>query len=743
MRPLPFLRILAACACLATAAGAGATADPARGRLSGRVFERASAVPIAGALLRARTGESTVTDADGRFDLEVTAGEVELTIAAPGYESLHLTEKIPAHLLRTVEYRLLPQDVGARPRYQTIVHGRSAHEGERFVLREQELLQVPGAAGDPFRVIATLPGVIAPIPVLPIYVVRGGTPGMNGFFLDGMRVPQLFHLVFVDGIVHPRILERIDFYPGTYDVTFGRNASGVVDAATRPARTDARQHGEVELRLYDSSLLAEVRLPGGVQVLAAGRYGYPAPIIHLVDSRVDLSYWDYQLRVDWQGLTAEALGSYDSLTIAQLPTGRTNAAAQLLVEFHRLQLRERTRRGRLELETALVGGLDRMSIFSGEGVQKLALAARTGARLHLKSLTLFAGIDGELSRFSGENFQVDQPRAAPDELGELAGNRDGIVGGAYVQGTLSIPRLGGHPATLTAGVRADLYHAGAVTLLGVDPRVLFRYAPREQLEIFGGFGQYSQAPSFPVPLPGIDTFALQLGLQRTLEGSLGARVGLPRDLSVSATAYYGHFENINDVVLDYQGAACTSPPPESLSGVASYVTRQVSGDGYGLELLARRQVGRLTGWLAYTLSRAERLYSCGRAPSDFDQTHVLNGVVQARLPRRLLLGARFNLQTGRPYTRLQPDVATGTFSGSRNNERLPTYLQLDLRLDREWIYQRWALALFVEILNATYSESIYGVTFPKDPVLMVTRYDQPQFQGFRWVLPSIGVRGRF
>ena len=54
-----------------------------------------------------------------------------------------------------------------------------------------------------------------------------------------------------------------------------------------------------------------------------------------------------------------------------------------------------------------------------------------------------------------------------------------------------------------------------------------------------------------------------------------------------------------------------------------------------------------------------------------------------------------------------------------------------------------ALGLFVEVLNATYSQSVFGVTFPKDPNLMITRYDQPQPQGFRWLLPSVGLRGRF
>jgi hypothetical protein len=746
MKPLRARGALAFILLALCAQGPVHAAPPAtpKSRISGHLFERASSVPIAGAQIETHSGQSTTTDDEGAFVLDVHPGEVGITILAPGYQRFDVVEHIAPNISRTVEYRMLPLETLGTRRYESTVRGKASHEGERFELRNEELKQTPGAVGDPFRVIAALPGVIAPIPLLPIYVIRGGTPGMNGFFIDGMRVPQLFHLVLVDGVIHPGILDRIDFYPGTYDATFGRYASGIVDAATRPARTDAKSHGEVELRLYDASALFEANLPHGVQVLAAGRYGYPGPVIHLVDSQVDLGYWDYQLRLDWRGLTAEAMGSHDELTLANVhPNDRNDVAAQLLIEFHRLQLRKQFRRRRLELEAAIVGGLDRMSIFSGEGVQKLAASARLGARLRLSGATLAAGVDGEVSRFTAENFEASQAQAAPDELGDLAGNRDGIVGGAYAQAIVPLDRLFRHPFAITAGIRTDVYSANSVTLLGVDPRVLFRYSPRDRLEIFGGFGQYSQAPSFPVPLPGIDTFALQLGLQRALQGSLGARYALGDGLSISATGYYGSFSNINDVVIDVGAAACTSPPPESLSGLSAYVTRQVTGDGYGLELLARKQSGRVSGWLAYTLSRADRHFSCGDAPSDFDQTHVFNAVAQVRLPHRLMLGGRFNFSTGRPYTLLHADLESGTFTGSRNNERLPTYFQLDLRLDREWIFQRYALAFFIELLNATYSESIYGVTFPKDPTLMITRYDQPQFNGFRWILPSIGIRGRF
>jgi hypothetical protein len=729
---------------LAAATNAAAAPPSPPSHLVGLVRERASFVAVGGALISASSGATVTADDAGRFTLELPAGTVELTITAAGYEPLRVSESLAPNFTRTVEYRLMPRAEDARNRYRSVVRGAGGHEGERFVLQDEELRQLPGAAGDPFRVIAALPGVITPIPLLPIYVVRGGSPGMNGFFLDGMRVPQLFHLVFVDGVVHPRIVDRIDFYPGSYDATFGRYASGVVDAATRPARSDAPMHGEVELRLYDVSALAEAHLPGDVKVLAAGRYGFPGPLISIIASGVNVSYWDYQLRVDWRTLTLEAIGSYDSLVIDQGPSiGGSAVSPQLLVEFHRIQLREQLRRGRFALEAALVGGIDQMSVLSGQGVQKLALDARLNARLRLSVVSLAAGADAELSRFTAENFTTSQSGSAPDELGDLGGNRDGVVGGAYAQATINLDRFVHAPASITAGLRADVYHAGLVTLMGLDPRVLFHYQPLRKLEFFGGFGQYSQAPSFPVPLPGIDTFALQLGLQRSVQGSLGLRFQLPWALSVSATGYYGRFYNINDVVLDFEAASCTSPPPESIKGLLAYTTRQLEGQGYGMELLVRRQSGRVTGWIAYTLSRAEREFSCGVGPADFDQSHVLNGVMQVRLPWRLMAGLRLNVQSGRPYTVLQADLASGTLTGSRNNQRLPTYVQLDLRVDREWIFRRWALALFVELINLTYSETIYGVTYPKDPILMITRYDQPQFQGFRWILPSIGARGRF
>jgi hypothetical protein len=594
----------------------------------------------------------------------------------------------------------------------------------------------PGSLGDPFRVIGLLPGVAAPVPLLPLWVVRGSSPGTNGFFLDGMRVPQLFHFLLGGGIINARTVDRVDFYPSAYDASFGRFAGGIVDGETRPARDG--YHAELELKLYDVGGLVEATLPKGVKLTVAGHYGWPAFIVKLFDDRVDLSYWDYQLRLDWKGLTIQAIGSFDALSFTREQPGPDNKMVKVddrfRLAFYRLQIRDRERWGRVELETAIVAGIDELASFGGTGVRKLSLAFRANVSARWKRFRLLAGAEAELQRFSAENFSPELAASEPDQLGDFAGDRGGVVGGAFLEGVIDIvpKRL-----TATVGARADVYHAGGVTLVGFDPRVQLKAKLLPQLTVNAGTGIYQQAPSFPVGLPGIDTFALQLGLQRSWQSAVGIEAQLPKDLEFTITGYYQRFSNLNDVVLDFAAALCTSPPPESLSGFPARVTRQLDGAAYGMEVLLRRKVGRFTGWIAYTLSKSERVFSCGLRPSDFDQRHILNAVLQVRLPRKVILGAHLYFASGRPYTTVGADgLAT-----VRNNSRLPDFVQLDVRVDREWLFKRWAFALFVEILNLTYSESVFGIYTPSDdngiPLL-----NQSTLNGFRWILPTVGVRGR-
>ena len=625
---------------------------------------------------------------------------------------------------------------------------------------------MPGTLGDPFRVLSLLPGVASPVPGLPLYAIRGASPGTSGFYLDGMRLPQLFHLLIGGAVVYASLVDQVDFYPSGYDASIGRLAGGAVSATTRPAREDGN-HVELGVRVYDVSGLVELKLPHDVHLTVSGHYGYPGPILAAVDDRIHLSYWDYQLRLDYHGLTVQALGSYDSLEVKNTSGNEYVSPQNSRMMFHRLQVRERLTRGPLQLEAAIHGGYDEAGDVSGRGVRKLALGWRGQFQLRSSRFKLQGGIDGELAQFDGQRFDLGlrnlafvrdaegpakvsgkDPDHTPDELGDLGRTRTGVTNSLWLQGSAELIR---HRATLTVGARLDLYHADGITLLGVDPRAQLDLVLTPWLRMHVGGGVYQQPPSFPVLLPGIDTFALQLGLQRATGGAITEEFKLPADISLSASGFYQLFTNVTD--LPPLGVlACAPPPPESLTGTTATLMRVTDGAAYGMEVLLRRNHGRFTGWIAYTLSRSERVYPCGVRPSDYDQTHVLNVVGQVQLPRGFAIGARLMVSTGRPET-LLPETQrvngamlgnTEASLGVRNNIRLPTFVQLDLRVDKTWQFRRFFLTGFLEVVNATFSRTNLYLSYPDaESGSPSGTYGKPEIIGFSWILPSIGVRGGF
>lgn len=472
-----------------------------------------------------------------------------------------------------------------------------------------------------------------------------------------------------------------------------------------------------------------------------------------------------RFRLDWKGLTVQALGGFDSLEIVGNNDGTDLVAPQnTRMMFHRVQIRERAATGNLAFEAALVGGLDEAGDVQGRGVRKLFVSARSNVTLRWSRLRVYAGLDAEIAKFDADRFDLGvrnlafvrdaegpsrtgsrDPDMTPDELGEIGEDRVGVTAGAQLQATVDIvPQR----VQLTAGARLDVYHAGLATLIGIDPRAQLSIKPLPWLEIRAAGGVYQQPPTFPILLPGIDTFALKLGLQRSVGGTVGEEVKLPLGFSLSTTGYYQQFSNLTD--LPPLGARVCAPPPiPSLTGTTATLMRTTSGDAYGLEVLLRRATGRVSGWISYTLSRSERAYPCGLRPADYDQTHLLNVVVQARLPRGVVVGARLYVATGRPETLVDPNLSTEAPHTDvlvlRNNMRLPTFVQLDLRVDKEWRFRRWSLGLFVEVVNATFSRTVLYQSYPNtaQDVVGVSTYGPPSEVGFNWILPSIGLKGGF
>ena len=134
---------------------------------------------------------------------------------------------------------------------------------------------------------------------------------------------------------------------------------------------------------------------------------------------------------------------------------------------------------------------------------------------------------------------------------------------------------------------------------------------------------------------------------------------------------------------------------------------------YGLELLLRKNEGRVTGWLAYTLSKSEQR-TPGRSDLEtginmgewyntpYDKTHDLSVYGSFELNEKWSFNANFIYQTGQPTNypigQFEFEDVTVPYYGLRNEERLPDYHRLDIsavltpkrnkqrKVQSEWVF---------------------------------------------------------
>lgn len=764
-------------------------AGKGRARLRGRVMRYGERDAIPGARIIPRTGgEAVVADAEGNFVLDLPPGEHRVVVRALGYADLETTVRLTRNQQLEFEYRLTPLIEGQR--YRTVVRQRREVALSSTTLREAEIREVPGTRGDPLRVISSLPGVVPLAGFLPYVVVRGAAPGNTGYYLDGSRIPILFHVALGPSVLHPQFIDAVDFYPGGAPVRLGRYVSGIIEARTRPSRRD-RVHGDVDLRLTDAGGLLEIpvnrsyipgcrakhmitckRGPGKGALTFAGRYSYTGALLTLVQSQARIRFWDYQARFDHKvgeqaDLTMFAFGSFDD--IGQKPYTDPNSGERVNPDpfvrfmFHRIDTRVKQRlRGDGSAVYAVVLGLDQSGVTQFR-TNEWRIAPRLDVRVPINDrVSIGFGIDQE--------FQIFRLATPLDQLDDVNVEDVALLfSDRFVSATAGYFELLFKKAgfEMRPGIRVDAYtQYGAspylptaktiTSAVGVDPRITFRETINSRWTLRQAIGLYHQPPSFPIPVPGIESFGFERGLQQNAQASFGYEVDIVRDrLQLTQEAYGGYLSNLQDYEF---AAASESDPVEELEDVIA----QVTGWAYGLETMLKLDPElRMFGWAAYTLSRSTRNYEVGgHAPSNWDQRHILNVVLGYRISDKWNFGGRVHYHTGRPWTAPVDNQSTiDALASNRNNARLPAFFQLDLRVERNWRFPNWQLDLFLDVTNATYSREIFQCTAGEsglvddntlrskmafaaavDPSKGVAKCTA---QGFRYVVPSLGLRGRF
>jgi hypothetical protein len=150
------------------------------------------------------------------------------------------------------------------------------------------------------------------------------------------------------------------------------------------------------------------------------------------------------------------------------------------------------------------------------------------------------------------------------------------------------------------------------------------------------------------------------------------------------------------------------------------------GKAYGVELYLKKNTGKFTGWVSYTLARTERqvngINNNEWYPTRFDRTHNLYMVGMLKLSKRLELSANFMFASGTPTTfptnrfEFEGIVAPHNADASRNNFRIPPSHRLDLALtlSPKNTKKRWQGFWVFSIYNLYGSRNPFSIFFQAD-----------------------------
>lgn len=647
------------------------------------------------------------------------------------------------------------------------VLGQRPEPSRSVGLSRQEVRELPGAFGDPFRAVEALPGVTPIVTGLPFFFIRGAPPGNAGYFLDGVRVPLLFHVGVGPSVVHPALIERVDLYPGGYPARFGRFTGGIVAGETAPPSLEL--HGEYNVRAFDAGALVEAPLDEGRgAVLLGGRYSFTALLLSLLSPEASLDYWDYQLRAGYDVTPRDRLGvfAFGSYDYAAQDTA-TEQLTLFQTQFHRVDLRYDRVLPKGKLRTAFTLGRDASTVQQNRDVQSSLVGARTELEHYVSDeLLVRAGTDLLLEQYEVDLGTTDLNPSA-QRVAQLFASRSDVAVGVRGDMVVAVgPRL-----TIIPGLRVDLFGQRGVSAWSLDPRLSTRAQITPRWALLSSFGVAHQAPSFVVPVPGLTPASLDRGLQRALQESFGIEWNVQEGTTATATVFQNAFFDMTDPLGAFEATLNGCPPglfpEETLAGdrvdqptgnpsycgprflpgtlgadrsggggqgadsnagrrAADAFMVRTMGRAFGLELLVKRKLTRkLGGFFSYTLSRSTRTYNGRSYVATFDRTHVGNLAIAYELGRSFRVGTRVTAYSGLPRA-----TEAGT-SG-----RLPAFFRLDLRAEKRWRLGKTSwLSVVAEMMNTTLSKEAIATSCS-------LRGCEAQMFGPIFI-PSLGVEGGF
>lgn len=725
-------------------------------------------------------GIGASTDANGNFLItQVPPGIYRLQASFLGYKTELTPEYRVNHVTPYVQIELEEENASLNEVVVTASPFQKVPESpvSLRVIGLLEIEKAPGANRDISKVVQNYPGVaFSPIGYRNDLIVRGGGPSENRFYLDGVEIPNINHFSTQGasggpvGLIDADLIRSVKFYSGAFPADKGNALSSVLDFSLRDGDME-RNSLKATLGASEVSLSSNGHIGNKTSYLVSVRQSYLQALFKILGLPFLPAYTDASFKIKTRfdshnELTLLGLGGIDRM---KLNLGIEGEDAEYMLSY----LPE------INQETYTVGGVYRH--YSQQHVQSIVLSQsylnnrnvkyRDNDESSEENLTLRLGSIEQETKLRMENtsswsvwkvkagFDLNYSRYKSNEYRKVFAN---ALREYDYHTDLSLWRWGMFASvdyaapdksfTASMGVRTDgnNYSDKMKELWRqLSPRLSVSYRLIEGLTLSGHVGLYYQLPSYTaLGFKGEEGEYVNRHLDyiSVSQESLGLSWTPNENMELSVEGFYKLYGHMPFSLSDQIPLSCKGNDYGTIGNEA--LSSKAKGRSYGVELMFKwllTQKLNLSSSLTIFKSEFKDGEQGSYVPSAWDNRFILNMSGTYNFPKHWSLGAKVSCIGGSPYTPYDVEKSSlveawnvqgrAYYDYSRyNQERLPVFGQLDVRVDKTFYLKKCMLGFYLDIQNITASK-----LRQPDALMSTGQIENPSapLSGQRYVMKSI------
>ena len=620
-------------------------------------------------------------------------------------------------------------------------------------LTTEEIKSNPGGNFDISRVVQSLPGITSSNGIGNGFrndiIIRGGAPSENVYYLDGIEVPVINHFSTQgsaggpQGILNVSFIEDLRVSTSAFDARYDNALSGIFEFKQKNGNAD-RVQGNIRLSASELAATFDGPINKKLTFLASARRSYLQLLFKAIDLPIRPDYYDFQYKLSY---VPNAKNTFSFIGIGAIDKFKFGTIKKPTLEkFFILDNAPLNNQWNYTVggswKRSLPNGFVNVSLsrnvldiklikYDGneEAASNLRLNTATRetenkARLDVSQTVggwkISYGTSAQYVDYFNNSF-VRRRAAVTDANGNVVQPADIF----RYNTTINFWRYGLYAQVgkrflddrlnLSAGIRGDgnSFLTGSKNPLeNLSPRAALSYILAPKWTINASAGSYTRLPAYTIIgfqqnnafinrnadyirtnhyVAGLE-FLPKPSLRFTLEGFFKQYSNVPVSLRDGIS--------LNNLGADF-GAVGNEP-----------ITSVGKGDAYGVELFAQQKLTkRLFGFVSYTYVISKFSGLDGKLlPSAWDNQHLASFTLGYKLKRAWEIGLKYRLQGGLPYTpfdetasrRNYATLGNGILNYSLfNQQRLGSFQQSDLRIDKKWNFKKTTLDLFIDVQNWT------------------------------------------